>query len=323
MPLALSALYTRAVPEQHVILSTHTTQHLRRCLMGFAYQSRRPDSVTLSCDVESEEILELVRSCAGEFDLPVMVVQRAHTGQARCSQVRNNGVRALRAHREIAGDARLIFMDGDTAPGRRTVEMHERYGGVKDSVSTYRVNLTREQAAAFDDEAVRENREPIALLPEQVEELRARQRRYERQVRWKPVSLVKEHKPRLIGGHFSVACAAYLEVNGCDERYEGYGQEDDDLSRRLFRAGHKPVIAIEEIVVYHLWHPTRAPRAWSEAPGVARFHTRTPTRCERGVEHPMEQGPIRIIECGFNASRKPGRGGMSAARTAQATHAAI
>ena len=249
----------------------------------------------MSCDVVSDEILEVVRSACDEFSLPMTVIQRAHTGKARCSQVRNNAVRVLLAETPAPSpDARLVFLDGDTCPAHDALEQHVRLGGVDRLVSTYRVNLSPEQTERFSEDAVRGGRAPIELTAAQRSELDTRQSRYELQAFWRGVRLGKEHKPRLIGGHFSVPLSAYVSVNGCDEMYEGYGQEDDDLARRMFRAGFRTRVGVREIVVYHQFHPTRAPGDWHAAPGVVRFRQRTPTRAERGVVNPVEQGEVAV-----------------------------
>lgn len=280
-------------PELHLILCTHTAMHLRRCLLSCASQQRAANTVTLSCDVESREILDTVQSACDECSLPITVVQRPHTGKARCSQVRNNAVRALLgADRPPSGDARLVFLDGDTCLSHKALALHESLGGTSHLISTYRVNLTKEQTEGFDEAAFRAGHAPVALNPAQLQELRTRHARYVRQGLWRRLGLGKAHKPRLIGGHFSVPLAAYLKVNGCDEMYEGYGQEDDDLTRRLWQAGFPTRVAVRDILVYHLFHPTRAPGDWHAAPGVARFQSKTPMRAERGVENPVAQGEL-------------------------------
>lgn len=285
------------MPQQHVILSTHTTLHLAACLRGFGLQSRPPDSVTLSCDVLSPEIVELVRENSARPGLGILLVQRAHTGKARCAQVRNNAVRALMGLLAPPADARLIFLDADTVPARDTVAQHERLGAERGLVSTFRVNLSPEQTQAFDFDRLARGDNPVELTPEQSADLTARHARYRRQLFWRRLGLGKPHKPRLIGGHFSVPLAAYLDANGTDEAYEGYGQEDDDLARRLNRVGWPSIVAVRDIPVYHLYHPTRAPAAWDTAPGVVRFKESTPVRTVLGLDNPAAQPPVSVWMC--------------------------
>lgn len=285
------------MPQQHVILCTHTPLHLRRCLLGFAAQSRPADSITLSCDVENPDIVDVTEEVCRRTPLRVRVVQRPHTGTARCSQVRNNAVRDLVARVQPEAGARLIFLDGDTVPAPNMVAAHESVGGPRGLVSTFRINLTEAQTERFDDDALQRGSPPIELLAAQRDELAQRHDRYRRQLFWRKLGMGKPHKPRLIGGHFSVPLEAYVSVNGCDEAYEGYGQEDDDLARRLHAAGWPSVVAVRDIVVYHLFHPTRAPAAWDSAPGVVRFREPAPIRAKLGLDRPAQQGPLSAIDC--------------------------
>lgn len=285
------------MPQQHVILSTHTTLHLAACLRGFAGQSRAPDSLTLSCDVLSPEIARIALEFSASSLTPVLLVQRPHTGKARCAQVRNNAVRSLIAAAAPREDARLIFLDADTVPARDMVLGHEHLGGPRGLVSAFRVNLTPEQTERFDFDRLSRGEPPVPLSPEQARDLAARHTRYRRQLFWRRLGLGKPHKPRLIGGHFSVPLAAYLAVNGTDEAYEGYGQEDDDLARRLNRAGWLSVVAVRDLPVYHLHHPTRAPAAWDSAPGVVRFKQPAPNRSLLGIDNAAPQPPVSVWMC--------------------------
>lgn len=282
---------------QHLIFITHTPRHLAAALASVGAQELLPTTVTLSCDVLSSEIREAAAEGVSAWPTAapeLLVLQREHTGQARAAQVRNNAVRALvalgRAHAQATD--RLIFVDGDTALSSTAVSQHARLGGERSLVSTYRLNLTPEQTESFSLEHLRSGHDPAEMRPEQEADLRQRQRRYERQALWQRLGLGKRHKPRLIGGHFSVPLAAYVRVNGTDEAYEGFGQEDDDLTRRLRADGWPTVVAVSAIRVYHLYHPTRAPDDWHAASGAERFARGGPTRAECGLDRPAPQGPV-------------------------------
>lgn len=283
------------MPEQHVILITHTTLHLSRVLLGFAFQTRPAESVTVSCDTDRADIAQVVESASRELRMPITLVQRTHTGKARCAQVRNNAVRALLASDRAPGtNARLIFLDGDTVPAPDMVELHERLSTPRQMISTFRINLSEAQTAGFDEQAVRELRRGVSITPEQSDELAQRHARYRRQLTLSRLRLTKRHKPRMIGGHFSVPLSAYLAVNGTDEAYEGYGQEDDDLTRRMRAWGAPTLVAVRDILAFHLWHPTRAPQDWHTAPGVARFNARHPVRALLGIDQPAAQ-PTPVV----------------------------
>lgn len=288
------------MPQLHLILITHTPRHLERCLLACAHQSRSPESVVLSCDVVNDEIARIAHVAAPWFarsGTPLTLVQRPHTGKSRASQVRNNAVRALLGgSRPPESNARLVFFDGDICPAHNALHLHESLGGSDRLVCPYRVNLTERQTQSFSDDAVRACQPPVSISPEQTRELESRHTRLRRRLFMRSIGLGKAHKPMLLGAHFSVPLKAYLQVNGCDEMYQDYGQEDDDLTRRLYHAGWKTVVAARQIIAYHLYHPTRAPGDWHNAPGVARFNARPPlpTRAEHGVENPLDQPEVTV-----------------------------
>lgn len=246
-----------ALPPVHVIIPTHLDRYLDFVLVGLARQTLAPASITVTCDVVDERIDEMVRRCADWLGLTIRHVRRPHTGTERLAQVRNNAVRALLD----AGvcDGRLLFLDGDTMPSDHCVQRHAVLGSNVDLVLPYRIYLL-----------------------------------HQRLRRW---HLAKSHKPKMLGGHHSVSLAMYRQVNGHDEEYHTWGTEDDDFCRRVYRAGGTARIAVRDIIVFHLHHPTRAPRDWFDRPNAQRFLRRDlPLRCARGLDSPVEQGPVMVSE---------------------------
>ncbi|MEK6702691.1 MAG: galactosyltransferase-related protein, partial [Planctomycetota bacterium] len=159
----------------------------------------------------------------------------------------------------------------------------------------FRIDLSPEQTEAFDEDAVRRGRAPTKIADEQIAELVRRDARYRRSALLRRFALAKAHKPKLLSANFSVRMGDYRAVNGFDTEYVGWGAEDDDLGRRLYRAGVRPVVGVKEAIVYHQWHATRAPSAWHENAGAARFAMRLPVRCVRGLENPLEQPTPRVL----------------------------
>lgn len=283
------------VPRIHLAITTHTTRHLRRTLLGAANQTRRPDSIVVSCDNDLAEIADLVRACTDEFGdgLPrgVTIVQRPSIGQCALAQVRNNAVRWILQAGAGEGDA-VIFHDGDCCPAADCTAVHEKLLDGAELVNAYRVDLTEAQTETFDEAAVKEGKPPALITAEQKELLATRDKRYRRALALKRLGvpgLVKSHKPKILGANFSFRLSAYLTINGFDEEYLGYGSEDDDFSRRIYAAGFRPAVGVATAIVYHQWHQTRKPADWHDSPGVKRFEMKLPTRAARGLIEPIQQ----------------------------------
>ena len=63
-------------------------------------------------------------------------------------------------------------------------------------------------------------------------------------------------KPRLAGNNVGIWRSDYERINGYDENFVGWGWEDDDLGRRLRRAGVQIRSILRWTNTFHLWHPT-------------------------------------------------------------------
>jgi len=193
---------------------------------------------------------------------------------------------------------RLVFLDGDCCPSHGWAERHSTLLQHAALSIGFRIDLTREQTDGFDEAAVREARPPAPIEPAQLAGLGVRQRRYERSLLLRRLGipfLVKPHKPKVLSANFGVTLGTYLAINGFDEEYLGYGQEDDDFTRRAYGSGSSAAVAVESAVVYHQWHETRAPGRWQDAPNIPRFNGHWAVRCARGIENPLDQ-PTPIVD---------------------------
>lgn len=310
-------------PRLHLVIPTHTTRHLATCLAGLAMQTSPPDTVTLTCDTDDPAIARaaqdiwtpIVRTLLdlGRQSPVFRHVCRPHTGVARLNQVRNNGVRALDAAGELRDRDTIVVLDGDTVLGPRSCGEHRTLGGQlgHDLVVPYRFNLDQDTTERITPQSLLTLagqlgepddrdwgvRPPLAIPEDAHAQLRVRQKRYERQMwlrRWCAV-LVKPHKPKVLGGHHGVSVRVFRAVNGYDERFTGYGYDDDDLSRRVLALSPPPRVTIAmHILAFHLWHPTRAPSRPTDAPGYATFCEPWRARCERGLENPTDQPAVSV-----------------------------
>ena len=93
-------------------------------------------------------------------------------------------------------------------------------------------------------------------------------------------------KPRLFGNNIGIWRTDYKRVNGYDERFEGWGCEDDDLRLRLRSAGVRIRSILGHTFTYHLWHPNEStnPTHWRQGPNVAYLRRAARlTRCRNGL----------------------------------------
>ena len=301
------------MPPLAVVVTTHTDRHLLRVLRGVGSQTRQPDAVVVTCDTADNAIAAVVEQAARELGRELVLVQREFCGTARSGQVRNNGARALL--RMGMGDrSRVVFLDGDCCPAGDALAWHERLGrprmgrrGGKRGrlVVGFRIDLTPDQTEAFDDAALGRGVAPVLVTNEQREPLRLRHKRYRWQARLRRLGIGKEHKPKVLSANFSVTLADFVRLNGFDESYEGYGQEDDDFGRRAYAIGVRPAVGVARAIVYHQWHPTRAPGEWRASRNAPRLEQEAPVRCVLGLDNPMPQPDPVILHVPPDRPRRP------------------
>lgn len=282
-----------------IYIVTHTTRHLDLVFAGLSRQTRRPDRVVLSCDTDEARIGAVAERWSPRVGAPVAWVRRAHHGIARCSQVRNNAVRHL-VNDLGAMEGRVIQIDGDILCPDDFVERHAAIGGERLLVYAYRVNIDEAPTAALDAERVFRGEQAAPIGENDLRVLAQRDRRYRRQMFMRRIGLGALHKPKLLGCNWSAPLAAWVELNGFDEHFQGWGFLDDEFARRAARAGWRCEPACARIPCAHLYHATRQPEGpMSANPNYRRFVRRDlPIVAERGLRNEIEQHRVAVTVFG-------------------------
>lgn len=299
----------------HAVVPTHTPRYLDLVLVGLARQTRRADAIIVSSDGDDPAIGETIAHWARRLDLTVHWIRRGRHGEERLSQARNNAVRHLVDALGVRA-GRIVVLDGDMVASDDLLAGHELLGRRADLVYPFRVNLSRELSESLDAERLLAGTQRLEPTPKQRAELGRRHRRYQRHLLLRRLRLGPLHKPKLLGGHFSVSLEWWLRLNGFDELYQGWGFKDDEFARRAARAGATCAVAVRDIVAYHLWHESRQPAGpMRKNPNYLRFRRRDlPIVCEHGVRNPIPQHPV-VATC-FGNPRPPA---VSAAHAGAAT----
>jgi hypothetical protein len=144
----------------------------------------------------------------------------------------------------------LLFTDGDCIPCPDVLEPHLRWTVRGRATTGDRCWLAPGETDALLGGGVAVDRIAAAA--------RRRERGRLRALRWKNrlYSLTGlKPRPKLLTANASVHRGDFERVNGFDERFVGWGYEDEDLARRLRRVGVRIVDACLESLVLHLFHP--------------------------------------------------------------------
>lgn len=278
----------------HVVIPTHTPRHLMMVLFGLSRQSVRPASVTVSADVIDPILEATVREGAARFGFDIVYARRAHHNEGRIQQVRNNGVRALLQYMDNPS-GRLLILDGDTVPLERTIEKHGTLGYRHGLVVASRIMLDEKRTSLLDLQKLESGEQIMEPTAEDMAEMSRQHRRALMHQMLRRFNMTKAHKPKIIGAHFSIDFKLFISINGADEEYLEYGMNDDEIGRRAYLAGGDSVVAIKDIPVMHLYHPTRNAGRWRDNPGYERFmRPDLPVYCVHGLDNPLPQNELLV-----------------------------
>lgn len=235
-------------PRVSVIVSTYNRPDaLRAVLDGLNVQTHGDFEVIIADDGSGKETRDMLQEICERLPYPLIHIWQRDKG-FRAAKARNKAVAASRGEY-------LIFLDGDCIPFPNFIEEHLRLAEPKWFVRGNRVMLS----ASF-TQWVLEN------------EVGVTQFRYYEFVKHRMRGNIKRMVPLLhlpLGPvrkivakkwqgaktcNLGVLKSDFMDLNGFDERYIGWGHEDADLVVRLIRSGIYRKEGNFSIPVLHLWH---------------------------------------------------------------------
>jgi glycosyltransferase involved in cell wall biosynthesis len=239
-----------------VIVTTHNRSgHLRKCVASLEAQTVRPHEVVVADDGSDPEHVRVIEQLIERSPLTIIHARQEHDGY-RVAASRNNGVR------HSTGDY-LFFTDGDVVFFPDVLEGHVAVPGRRRWVTGHAVRLMLEETERVTEELIRSGRlqeawpgldDPrCAGLPRLAGRFRRRARRARR---WPSERRLR--RLELIGTQASVPRAAFERVNGFDESFRGWGDEDLDLGLRLQLAGLRACAVVDTCRALHQYHETLA-----------------------------------------------------------------
>ncbi len=230
-----------------IVLTYNRPDALLLVLRALACQCGPQHEIIIADDGSSHASVDAMHSGMPSFNCPVRHVWHPDTGFT-ASRTRN--LAAGSSHADY-----FVFMDGDCMPNPRFVENHTALRAPGFFVNGNRVlvseSLTQKILANEVDLS-------LAHWPDWFRwRLAGDVNKLIHLLQWKNAPLRQEQKFRwkkIRSCNFGVWRENFLQVNGFDESFEGWGHEDADLVLRLFNAGFKRKNGFCATEVYHLWH---------------------------------------------------------------------
>lgn len=226
-----------------IITTYNNPRYLGKVIESVLVQSRLPGEVLIADDGSTQETADLVRMFASRASFPVHHVWHEDKG-FRAAKIRNEAVR------RSAGDY-IILLDGDCVAGCRFVEDHAALSETGCFVQGKRILVSRQAVAHFDHASANSPGRLLVLsLKRQISNIHHLPR----------LPRYKSSRNRILRNIKSCNMAFFRKdifaVNGFNEDFIGWGNEDSDLACRFFKYGLLKKVHPFMAICFHLWHPT-------------------------------------------------------------------
>jgi glycosyltransferase involved in cell wall biosynthesis len=231
-----------------LLISTYNRPDLlKKALTSAGAQTRPPDEVIVADDGSKEDMIVAIEEVFDSLPFTIKYVTQADDG-FRLAKVRNNGVRIATGDLIISSDQDIIFSKG-------YIETFARSAQKGYFIVSYPVRLDEEQTKSITVDRIKASdfsrivsTKQLALISKQ----------YRKDLFYRVMHALKLRRigPKLRGGVFAVLREDYMAVNGFDENFQGWGNEDDDLGLRLNAYGVTGKNPFKSEYPLHLYHPT-------------------------------------------------------------------
>ncbi len=227
-----------------IITVYNRKEHLRKALISLANQSVFPDELIISDDGSEQDIPAAISDIVARFDFPVKYVRHEHKG-FRLAKTRNNGVRAS------SGDF-LIFLDQDLIHTRNLIKTFVENAKPRRFITGMPIWLSKEKSAKITEEIISQYDFLRFVSNEEIKQV---EKQFKKDRNYYILHKLRlTNQPRLRGGVCAINRSDFEEINGYDEKFIGWGAEDDDLGRRLYKIGAAGFNPFRSEFTIHLWH---------------------------------------------------------------------
>lgn len=217
---------------------------LRKALLSLSNQSVKPAELIISDDGSEENVFDEIRNIVERIPFKVKYIKQENRG-FRLARCRNNGVR------NSSGDY-LIFIDQDIICTNNIIKTFIQSRRDKRFITSHRINLSEEQGQLISEEQIAENRFMHVIENEQLKNLAKDYKKDNFYYYLHKFSIVR--KPKLKGQAHAINRKDFELINGYDENFVGWGNEDDDIGRRLYQSGVHGYNPFKDDFPIHLYH---------------------------------------------------------------------
>jgi glycosyltransferase involved in cell wall biosynthesis len=226
-----------------IITTYNFPESLAKVVSGILSQTRLPDEVIIADDGSDDATAFAVKRISEGSPVPFFHVWQEKKG-FRAAKIRNEAIK------KSSGDY-IILLDGDCVVNRHFIADHIALAEEGYFIQGKRVHIGRDAVAAFDDKSANSIRTLGGMV------LRGDISNVHHLVRLPHAPCIRNRKLKGIKScNMSFFRRDILAVNGFNEDFVRWGNEDSELACRFFMYGLKKKLHHFMAICFHLWHPT-------------------------------------------------------------------
>lgn len=217
---------------------------IRKSLLSLLNQSGSVDELILSDDGSDEDIVSSISDITTKFPFPIKYVRQENKG-FRLAKTRNNGVR------NATGDL-LIFLDQDLVHTSNLIKVFIENRKEKRFLTGMPIWLSKEKSSLITEDLIVKKTFSKLINNSEKEVVK---KQFLKDRRYYYLHMLKlTNQPRLRGGICAINKLDFEKINGYDEKFIGWGAEDDDLGKRLYKIGAEGFNPFSDEFAIHLFH---------------------------------------------------------------------
>jgi len=226
-----------------IITTYNTPAALEKATDSILSQTKMPDEALIADDGSGEDTARVVKTFSGIASFPVFHVWQENKG-FRAAKIRNEAIK------QSTGDY-IILLDGDCVMNRHFVSDHMALAEKGCFIQGKRAHVSRNAVEGFS------HKQADSALALMKIALTGRISNVHHLFRFPSCPPVKNRRHEGIKScNMSFFREDILAVNGFNEDFVGWGNEDSELACRFFKYGLMKKVHQFMAICFHLWHPT-------------------------------------------------------------------
>lgn len=230
-----------------IIVVYNRIQLLRLCLLSVMQQTFQPYEVIISDDGSQEDVVVGIENLLPELSFPVKYIRQEDKG-FRLAKCRNNAIKQAQGNY-------IVFIDQDILISPGYLAVFAKNQKKNQFLTALPVLLTAKQTEQIDELSARSGSFLRLITRKQMKRIHRQFFKDTFYYYQRKFILWNDSRPKVRGGVFGLFKEDLFKVDGFDENYQGWGNEDDDLGRRLYKAGITGKTAFYNEFPVHLYHP--------------------------------------------------------------------